>query len=88
MFDKNESTNEPIIKDVPDMTDILPESKKKISLKHKIILGIILGAVIITMITLIILSIAYFQNDKNEDKEDGDDRKDPEPPVDETITMP
>ena len=29
MFDKNESTNEPIIKDVPDMTDILPESKKK-----------------------------------------------------------
>ena len=84
MIDKNESTIEPIIKDVPDMSDIMPESKtKKISLKFKIIFGIILGAVIIAMITLIVLSIVSFKGSDDENKED--DRKKPEPPIDDTI---
>ena len=79
MLEKNDkSENAPMINDVPEMNELMPEKKcnKK---KLKIILVVVLSLIIVGMITAIVLSIVSFKKEKEEKKEE------PEPPIEEII---
>lgn len=79
MFEKNDkSENAPIISDVPEMNELMPESKwnKK---WLKIVLVIVLALISVAMITIIVLSIISFKDEQDEKKEE------PIPPIEETI---
>ena len=80
MYEKKEKDTDessPIINTVPEMSELMPESKNKnIS---KIILLLFIIIVSIGMITLIVLSIISFNEDQNKGKEE------PMPPIDEKL---
>ena len=73
MEDKNESV--PMIHDVPEMSELIPRTKVKIT-PLKIIIAIFLSLIIVAMITLIVLSIISFQQEENKEQEE------PLPPAD------